>query len=166
MATKPAAAAALAGPVYAMAAILVTISFLDFLQSVSGFQPGSIQWRFATVGLLSSYLVMPMLGSVMIIVVAAVNEHRLVQRVIGIVNLVAALALLVLLFGFGLDVLQLRNSVPSENVDAFTAASVRAAAKHGLAVVGLAYLGWRAARGVPGTARQRSSRGAVPLITK
>ncbi|HEX7122904.1 MAG TPA: hypothetical protein VF178_11080 [Gemmatimonadaceae bacterium] len=166
MATKPVAAAALAGPVYAMAAILVTISILDFLQSVSGFQPGSIQWRFATVGLLSSYLVMPMLGSLITIVVAAVNEHRAVQRIMGIVNVVAAVALLVLLMGFALDVLQLRNSVPSENVDAFTAASLRAGAKHGLAVIGLAYLGWRAMRGVAEPATQRQTRGVVPLITK
>src|SRR5690606_2798971 len=122
---------------YALAVVLVLMSTLDFLQSVSGFQPGSIQWRFATVGLLSSYLVMPILGAVMAIVVAAVCEHRVVLRVLGVVAVLSAFALVVCVIGFGLDVLQLRNSVPTENREAFTGASMRAAAKHVLAAVGL-----------------------------
>jgi hypothetical protein len=53
---------ALAGPLYAVAAMLVIVPLTDFLLSVPPPQLSSVQWRFATAGLFSSYIVQPILG--------------------------------------------------------------------------------------------------------
>lgn len=157
---------ALAGPLYAVALILVAMSTLDFLQSVGGIQPRNIQWRFATVGLLSSFLAMPLLGSAIAVVVATIRGHHVVQRILGGLNIAAALVLILLLVAFALDAIQLRGTVPAEARRAFEAASLRAAAKHLLAIGGLAYLGWRTLRLAPVSRAPREQPRAVPLVNR
>jgi len=150
---------ALAGPFYAVALMLVGIPLLDFAQTLSGFHPGNIQWRFATVGLLSGALLTPLLGVVIATVVAAICEHRVLQRILAIANLIAAGLLLVVLCGFILDVLQLRTVVPEQARAEFQAASIKAMIKHLSGVAVFAYLGLRSLR----VSRWRSSR-PVPSI--
>src|SRR4029079_6182513 len=101
----------LAAPLYALAALLIALPMIDVVLSISSFDPGNIRWRFASVGLLASALLTPLLGVALAMVVAAVRGHVVFQRVLAILNLVAAIVLVLVLVAFLLDVLQLRSVV-------------------------------------------------------
>jgi len=62
---------ALAGPLYAVAAMLLIVPLTDFVLSVPPAQFSSVQWRFATAGLFSGYTVQPILGLALAFVVTA-----------------------------------------------------------------------------------------------
>jgi hypothetical protein len=129
-----------------MAAILVAMAAIDFVQSVGGLHPGNIQWRFATGGLLSSFLTTPLLGVALAVVVAAVRGHQRVLRALAFTALLATLCLVLAAAAFVLDVLQLRPSVPADARQAFVAASIRVLLKLGIGALGLAWLGVRGLR--------------------
>ena len=156
---------ALAGPLYAVAALLVVIPAADFLLSVASPQPSSVQWRFAAVGLLSGFTLTPVLGVAMAMVVAAFLRHVTVQRVLVVLCLAMAAILLILSAGFLLDVIQVGASVPAEGRAAFKSAWTRALIKHLLVALALAYLGWRARRMIPSGSRPRTPR-TVHVVTK
>lgn len=149
---------ALAGPLYVVAILLVAMPAIDFVLSVGSLQPGSVQWRFATVGLLSGYTLTPILGAAMGLVVAAVAGHALVQKVLVALCLTSAVVLAVLSVGFVLDTLQLRLTIPSDGQGAFRSAALRALLKHGLAAVAFWYLGWRARRMLPDSIARKLAR--------
>lgn len=156
---------ALPAPLYGVAAVLVLVPAIDFLQSVGGFQPGSGQWRFATVGALSSYLATPVLGAAVALVVAAIARHHGVRRGVAVGCLVLSGGLALLSAGFALDALQLRDSVVPGARGAFQGASVRALLKLLIVAAALAFLGWRAWRIAPerpGGPRKTS----VPLVSR
>ncbi|HSA55464.1 MAG TPA: hypothetical protein VLE53_07150 [Gemmatimonadaceae bacterium] len=157
---------ALPAPLYVVAALLIALPGIDLLQSVSGGQPANVQWRFATVGVLSSYLATPLLGTAVAVVVASVAGHHGVRRVLVVVCFTASAVLVLLALGFILDALQLRSSVRPDARDSFEGASVRALAKLMLVAAGLAFLGLRARR-IRGPHRSRSSeRATLPLVTR
>ncbi|NUQ11441.1 MAG: hypothetical protein HUU26_03800 [Gemmatimonadaceae bacterium] len=156
---------ALAGPLYAVAGLLIAMPVVDFVLSVAAPAPSSVQWRFAAVGLLSGFTLTPILGMAVALTVAAVRQHYLVQRLLVATSLLGSVVLLVLCAGFILDVLQLRVSIPAEGQAAFRSAWTRALLKHLLAAVVLAYLGWRARRMIPKGHRPREPR-TVHVVTK
>ncbi len=157
---------ALAGPLYVVAGLLVLMPALDFLMSIGTPQAGSVQWRFATVGLLSGYTLTPILGFALALVVAAVRSHKAVQRILVVLCLLGAATLLLLLIGFIFDVLQLRVQIPAEGQAAFRSAAVRAALKHLLAALAFGYLGWRARRMIPSGPREKRPVPGVRVIAK
>lgn len=156
---------ALPAPLYGVAALLVLLPAIDFLQSVGGFQPGNSQWRFGTVGALSSYLATPVLGVAVALVVAAIARHHGVRRGVAVGCFVVSAGLALLSAGFALDALQLRDSVGPGVRGAFQGASARALVKLLIVAAALAFLGWRAWRiaaehpGGPGKA-------PVPLVSR
>jgi hypothetical protein len=156
---------ALAGPLYLVAALLVVIPLADFLLSVPPSEFSNVQWRFAAVGLLAGFMLTPVLGLAMALVVAAVLEHYRVQRWLVAVSLLMATVLIALSLGFVLDMLQVRASVPDEGRAAFTNAWTRAILKHALAATAFAYLGLRARRMIPERTRQRTPK-TVHVVSK
>lgn len=167
MASKPLDSdEALAPPLYLLAAFLVAMPAADFLQGIGAPQPGSVQWRFATIGLLSSYVAMPLVGVALAVVVAAVREHRVAQRALALANLAVAVVLVCLVALFTLDALQLRSGVPADSRGNLESASLRAVLKHVAAAVVLFWLGMRGLRISAWRAEKTSRRTAVPLITK
>lgn len=156
---------ALAGPLYVVAAMLIVVPAVDFLLSVPAAQPSSVQWRFAAAGQLSAYLMTPVLGLALAFVVAAVLEHYVVQRVLVVVCLTTAVALVVLGVGFMLDVGQVRGSVPTDGRPAFESAWKRAIIKHEFSAVAIAFLGWRGRRMLPALSRQRGPK-PVHVVSK
>jgi hypothetical protein len=137
---------ALTGPFYFLAMVLVVMPLLDFTQSITTFQPGNVQWRFATMGLASNFTLTPMLGIGLAIAIAAFRGQAALLRIFAWVTLVAAGVLILLLAGFILDVLQLRSEVPADGRAGFESASLRAVVKHVISVLALAFLGVRARR--------------------
>jgi hypothetical protein len=156
---------AMAAPLYAFAALLVALPALDFVQSVGTPQLGNVQWRFATVGLLSSVLLTPMLGLVIGMAVASVRRHAPLLRVLALACALGAGALIVLVGGFTLDLFQLRSSVPDGGRAGFRTASIKAVTKHVAAALVLGFLAARAWRGSSWRAPARE-RGPVPIVTR
>ena len=64
-------AESLVAPLYFIAALLIATPLMDFATSVVPLRPGSLEWRFASVGLLSGFLLTPLLGLVIALAVAA-----------------------------------------------------------------------------------------------
>lgn len=152
---------ALAAPLYVVALVLILIPAVDFLLSVPAPQPSSVQWRFAAVGLLSGYMLTPILGLSLALVISAVGKQVAMQRALVITCLTLALVLFGLCAAFMLDVIQLRASVPVDGRPAFESAWSRAIIKHLLSAVTLAYLGWRARRILPARGRRREPKPVI-----
>lgn len=160
----PDGAEALVEPLYLLAFFLVATPAMDFVSSIVPLRPGDIQWRFASVGLLSGFLLTPLLGITIAMGVASFAEHLRFQRILAVVNLTLAVAFLVLMVFFLLDIFQLRAAVQEEAEAAFSSAATKAVLKHCSFIVMIGVLGWRGWRmsrwAIPETRRQQ---GAVML---
>jgi hypothetical protein len=154
-----------AGALYALAAFLVILPLLDYTQNVGAPQLGSVQWRFASVGLLSSYLVTPLLGVGLALGTAAVLEHHALQRVLGYFCMLVATLLLLLIAGFVLDVIQLRHGLPAAGRSGFDAATARAGLKYLLGAAVTFLMGRGALRGKH-SQREAPQRGTIPLVNR
>lgn len=140
---------ALIGPLYFVALLLVATPLVDFLTSVLPLRPGNIEWRFATVGLLSGFVLTPLLGIILAMLVASWAGHQRFHRIVAIVNGVIAALLVVTLLMFLLDIVQLRSVVQAEQKAAFEGSAVKAVIKHLTFVVATAWLavgGYRSSR--------------------
>jgi hypothetical protein len=156
---------ALAGPLYVIAALLILLPAVDFALSIPAAELSSVQWRFASVGVLSGYTLMPILGLGLAFVISAVRKQHTVQRLLVLICLTTALVLAAMTLSFGLDGLQVRASVPAEGRPAFMNAWTRALLKLALSVVALAYMGWRARRMIPVPSRHRTPK-TVHVVSK
>jgi hypothetical protein len=125
----PSVARRLAPCLYLVAFILIVLPLFDAAMSTVPFRPGNVQWRFGAIGLLSSTLLTPGLGSLLAVVTAVTLQHVLVQRILAILSWVAAAAVLALLVLFTLDALQTRPMVRPEMRMAYIVASTTAAGK-------------------------------------
>jgi hypothetical protein len=143
----------LLAPLYFIAVLLIATPMMDFATSVLPLRLESIEWRFATVGLLSGFLLTPLLGILIAIALAAYADHLRFLRVLSIVNGVGAVLFVALLIFFALDVIQLRSVVQEQAKAQFQAAAVKAVVKHATFILAL---GWLSVRGY------RASRWSVP----
>lgn len=146
------AAPYLTGPAYAVAALFVLSPLADVLTSVWPLLLGNPQWRYGAVGLGANYLISAVFGALGLTAIAAVRGHTRFLKVLAILDLVCALVLLIATFGFALDALQMRASVPKDNprtVYMFDAGAAKAALKYlfgAVVLVSLALASRRAAR--------------------
>lgn len=134
---------ALVAPAYLVAFLLVATPAMDFVTSIVPLRLGDIEWRFASLGLLSGFVLTPLLGIILAMWVAAYAGQPTVQRVIAVVNLVAGAVFALLLVFFLLDILQLRSVVQPEAKAAFESAASKAVVKHLSFILASFYLGWR-----------------------
>lgn len=156
---------ALAGPFYAVAALLVVIPLGDFLLSASAPEPSSIQWRFSTIGLLSSRTLTPILGLGLAFVLSALLKQHGMQRLLVYVCLTSGVALAGLSVLFLRDVMHLSLNVPTDERPAFSSAWHRALLKHALSAATLLYLGWSARRMIPERGRPHAPK-PVHVVSK
>lgn len=129
----------LAGPLYAIALLMLVIPATDFVSNVWPLNPGDFRWRFGMVGLLSGFLLTPLLGLLLAAVVAAITEDVRMLRAVSAVAGAGALILVLFVGLFTLDVLQFRPEVPAERLGSFDFANVRSMVKH---LIVAATLGW------------------------
>ena len=156
---------ALAGPLYAVAALLIVIPLVDVVLSVPPPELSNAQWRFGAVGVLSSYTLTPILGLAMGFVIAAFLKQYAVQRWLVAATLSFAAVLLALSTGFLFDMSELRFSIPNDGRAAFQSAWIRAIIKLALSIIALAYMGWRARRMIPARIRHRPAK-TVHVVSK
>jgi hypothetical protein len=137
---QPAGAEALVAPLYFVAFLLIATSALDFVLSIVPLRTGDVQWRFASLGLLSGFLLTPLLGVALTMGVAQWARHARVQRLLAIVNLSLTVFFVILFVAFILDVFQLRGIVQPDAEEAFAAAAIKAAVKYLSFIVALGWL--------------------------
>ena len=150
-------AEALVAPMYFIAALLIATPVMDFATSVLPLRLGSLEWRFASVGLLSGFLLTPLLGLVIALAVAAYADHMGFVRVLSILSGAVAVIFIIVLVLFLLDIVQLRSAVQDQARAAFKSAAMKAVIKH---VCFIAALGWLAIRGF------RASQWGLPVRRK
>lgn len=138
--------APIAGPAYCVAALLVVTPLGDFVSGVWPWRLAALDWRFASSGLLSGFLLTPLLGALIAIGVAAMLGSDRVLRALGVGTLVAGGACVVILLAFILDAVQLNSSIPEPQRRAFLDASIKALLKYALASAAMFWLGMRAYR--------------------
>jgi len=153
-----------AWPNYFVALLLIVLPFVDLVTNVWPVRLSALEWRYGTLGLLSGFTVTPLLGIVLAIASAALLDHRLLQRIIGFLNLLGAVALLVVVVLFALDWLQLRASVEPDPRRGMDIGAVKALAKHLLVAAALGWLGIAGVRATRGEAGSRGRRAPTPLM--
>jgi len=153
-------------PLFLFSLLLVALPLVELAGAVWPVGSGSAEWRFGAVGLLSNALLQPLLGSFIMVLVAAHGEKRELLWVLGVLNALAALVLLVVLPIFVLDSLELRSRVPDAARLAFDVAALRAFFVNGFAAVVLATLsrgGFKSSRDVDQPLKE-SPKDASPVI--
>jgi chromate transport protein ChrA len=131
---------ALARAGYLVAAQLFAVPLVDAAMQASPFQPGDPRWRLQTIGSLSSGTLVPLLGLLIIVVLAAyAREQRAIRFVgylcTGLAVVIAAMAVL-----FVLDYSRLAATVPPQLQHVMAIAMVAALVKFILVIAMLALL--------------------------
>ena len=125
---------------YLLGALLVIMPLFDLVTQVLPLRPGDERWRFGVVGQLSSILLVPLLGLLLIITIATFTDDRRVKRVFGAICGVLALLLAILSVLFILDYFQVRTIVKPAAQHVIVVASATAFAKNVLSIITLALL--------------------------
>lgn len=133
----------------AVGALMTGISLLDFVSNIYPFSPGTIEWRYGAVGILSGFTVTPLLGVVLMMIGATWLDRMSVVRVVAGVTIVLAALGAVGLVMFLLDGIQVRRLGAPERqgvaARAVMLGAVKLAASIGVALI-VAMSGFRVAR--------------------
>jgi len=154
----------MAWPVYAAGFLTIVLPLADLLASVWPLRVGQVEWRFGTLGQLSGVTLTPVLGMILCMTAAALLEHRVMQRILAVVNVLVAVLLFAFIVIFAFDWLQYRAAAPPEARTGMDVGSIKAIIKHALVAVAflwLGFAGWRAGRDRGG---HRERRQTAPLV--
>ena len=133
-------------PLYAFAFLLVAHPLGDFVANVWPLRFGSVEWRYGVMGLLSGFLLTPMFGLALTLLVASIVGDRRVTVTVGWTSIAAGALLVVMTIFFALEILQFRSSVPAEGRGQFDIGSWKAVAKHLVTAPVLIWMGRAAVR--------------------
>ena len=123
---------------YFVAFLVVVIPLFDASMSVYPWHPGSTQWRFGAVGLLSNALLIPLLGALVAVATAAGRNDARTLRVFTVMSWVTAFIVILSVLFFGLDSLQASARIRPEIRLSFRVATLTAALK--LLLGGMAFV--------------------------
>jgi chromate transport protein ChrA len=154
-----------AWPAYLVAFLFMVTPLVDFVANVWPLHFGDLQWRYGTSGLLSGFLLTPLLGSILATGLAAALGHHRLLRTVAVLDLVAAVLLLAVALSFVLDAVQYRRNVPAEAVATFDLGTVKSFGKHVAVAVVLAWLG-RAGLKAPRPRKQYRPPDKTPLVAR
>jgi hypothetical protein len=110
---------------YASAILLITVPLLQAISTIWPLQLGNIQWRFGAANAMSSVLLLPFLGLVLLLVISRMLASRPLSLVVGVISTIFAIALAGSLVLFILDGLQLKAIVNSAQMAPFQSVFVR-----------------------------------------
>jgi hypothetical protein len=97
---------------HVFALILFVWPLVDLSSNAVPFQFGNLQWRYGFFGLFAAYLFTPMLGLLLSSATAFFRGQARILRTLGALQLVLALAVLIVMGVFALDLLQVRATRP------------------------------------------------------
>jgi hypothetical protein len=146
--------------------VMALFPFADLVISAIPMRMDEPRWRFAAAGMLIAATPQVSLALLLMLAVAALQEHRMVSRLAGIGAIAFALVLGATILMFGLDALEVRRLVPENAKQNFDNASLKSIVMVVLYGPVLLWLGWRglkAAKRHPGEGKAADS-GAAPLM--
>lgn len=156
---------------YPVAFLLMLVPLADLALRTFPPQFGTLQWRFATVGLLLGNFGTVLLGLGLSGLIAAFAGHRTMLRTVGIVAFVLAALTLGVLVLFTLDAVQIRQLAAPNFKRSILTSSVGALFTGGFGTLALLVLGRgamqasRPSRGAAAArARSTASKGAPTLV--
>lgn len=129
-------------PAYLVAFTLAVIPPVDALMQTMPVRLSETRWRWGAFGLLSNAMMIPMIGLLIAFVVAIAFEHRVIQRVLGVIAAVIGACTLIWLCMFALDTVQLHRDVKPAMALAFNVACTTGALKALIGIVTLAGFTW------------------------
>lgn len=150
----------LALPAYLVGALLILIPLGEGILSTRPMTPGALTWRYGASGVLSSALLTPVLGLLLVAFVATLVEHRRMLRTTAILSLAGATILTFVVGLFVLDALQLRSQIIAEARVSYQWATAQALFRMLALLVTCAVLGvaaWKSSRR-HGTEQSKKSR--------
>jgi hypothetical protein len=155
---------------YPVALVLLLVPLVDLTLRSMPPQFGTLQWRFATVGLLLGNYGTILLGAALAGLAAAITGNRTVLRVVGIAALVMAVFTVAALLMFALDAVQIRRLAAPNFKRPILTSSVGALFNGGIGTVAwiviarAALAASRAGRAATAAARGAVRPGASPLV--
>lgn len=126
---------------YFVSALLFLVTLVDYIGNAWPFVPGEVGWRYQVVGMVSTYLLSPLLACLIASVAAAWLPQPTVSRVLGVLMWLGALLLLAAVGMFVLDSIQVRSAAAPGARWVTTTSFVLASAKIFAAALGLMVLG-------------------------
>jgi hypothetical protein len=139
-----------AAGLYLLLAILLVWPVVDLVVNTWPPRPMTLMWRYGFFGLASGFVHTPLLALGLGVVVSNTYAHRRMLRVVAVICLLGALALLGVCVIFPLDAMDaaaLRgSSMPAVQASLQTTGAVIAVAKHATGAIALLLLGiggWR-----------------------
>ncbi len=153
-----------ASSLYLVAALVVVLPMIDLVLTFWPFAPGSAEWRYGAVGLLSGFVLTPLMGMTLAVVIVHSIQSAAGIKVTSILNIAAGGVIGVATLMFILDALQVRGNVPLEGRGTFDIGMVKAILKNGtsaLAFLWMGIVGMRAPR-----AGGSSEGGKPPIVLK
>lgn len=154
----------ISGALYLTSALLVLVPLVDFLSSIVPYLPASTKWRFASSSLFSGFVLTPLLGIALAIMVAGLMQHRFVLRWISIISFLAALALFAIAALLALDVIELRATADAEVKMAIVMSGGRAIFKNLLMAGSLGYIGLACRSASEGMEPPRAAVPMAPIV--
>jgi hypothetical protein len=154
----------ISGALYLTSALLVLVPLVDFLSSIVPYLPASAKWRFASSSLFSGFVLTPLLGIALAIMVAGLMQHRLVLRWVAILSFLGALALIAIAALLALDVIELRATADAEVKMAIVMSGGRAIFKNLLMAGSLAYIGLACRSASGGMEPPRAANPMAPIV--
>jgi len=121
--------------------LLVLWPVTDFLTTALPPQWGRVEWRYASAGLMGSYLVTPLMGIVFSMALATVLKHWNGLRFLSVVCLFGALFLIMAMISLALDTIQLWKIQPPEGLPSLRRGGIIGELKHLSGVVTLILFG-------------------------
>lgn len=131
----------LARGMYVFGLAFMVTAGIDLFTTVWPVRPGDMAWRYGFLGLSAGYLQTPTLGLLLILLTAWWQGNTVLVKVVGIVCLVAAFALVPATGLFALDVLAMRDLRAAEMQSAVMAGGAFQGVKYGLGTVVLGCMG-------------------------
>jgi hypothetical protein len=131
----------LIGPLYIAAGGLTLFPVFDqAMQLLSTVKLHDSRWRFGAVGLFSNLAILPLAGLMMMFLIAATLDQRVVQRILAIVSGIVAVVLALATGLFVLDAVQVRAIMNPAARGSWAVATSAAVVKLGVAIVATAWV--------------------------
>jgi hypothetical protein len=126
------------GTLYLVCALLIVVPLIDFTTSIVPYLPGSSRWRFASGSVFSGFLLTPLLGIALAMLIASLLHHRRVLKLLMLLSVAAGLLLLGLSALLALDVIELRAGAEGDVRQAIVLSGARGLIKNG--AIGVSFL--------------------------
>lgn len=144
----------LLGAAYPILAMVMLHRIVEVVISVTPLRLDDVTWRFGATGLLIGAAPTMALATVLILIVAALLDHRIGARWVGIIAIAFAVLVGVAVLSFGLDALQVRRMIREDAKPGFDDASLKSLM---IAVLFVPTLLWSGFKGI-GFARGANER--------